>query len=126
MRRQGAAAPVVNSQKRQAAMHYQIALDPALELPAEAVVQRWNSAIDVSGVMTMAEPTRGNFDPGLAEVGLLVVSSISINLFSSLIYDTIKALMMERGRPGEPKIEIHETPDGRSIVVVTIEKYLTR
>ena len=99
---------------------YAIALDPGLDLDPAVVAARWNAAQPSVGAMRMETGRSQQYD--LAGVGLIIVSSIAVNLFSSLIYDIIKTLVEERGRKAEPEVRILDQPDGTRLVVVVLKE----
>ena len=54
----------------------------------------------------------------------MVVSSIAVNLLSSLAYDMIKALLAEKRRPLTTTLRVVITPqpDGSTVLVITGEE----
>lgn len=103
-------------------MEQKIALDPALGLTAADLAAAWNANPTTAAhgpARTEAAPPGQFMD--FADIGFMVVSSIALNLLSSVLYDLIKDAFADKPAPA---IAIHpiEQPDGSTVIVVVVEK----
>lgn len=103
-------------------MAQKIALDPALGLTPAQLAMAWNAnpiTIAYGPARTEAPPPGQFMD--FADMGFLVVSSIALNLLSSVLYDLIKDTFADKPAP---TVAIHtvEQPNGEKLVVVVVEK----
>lgn len=103
-------------------MAQKIALDPALGLTPAQLAAAWNANPTTAAhgpARTEAAPP-GQFT-NFAEIGFMVVSSLSIGLLTNYLYDLIKGVFADKPAP---TIAIHpvKQPDGSTVIVVVVEK----
>jgi len=103
-------------------MEQKIALDPALGLRPADLVAAWNAnpTTVAHGRARVEAAPPGQF-MDFAEMGFMVVSSIALNLLSSVLYDLIKDAFADKPAP---PVVIHpvEQRDGSTVIVVVVEK----
>ena len=96
---------------------YQIALDPALEIDADAFIAAWNAspqALD-AGRVAKSTATRGTFGPEAAELILQTAVSITSGILTSLILDLIRHKYPLKK---EPDVIVLPQEDGTRLIVV--------
>ena len=105
-------------------MRYLIALDPDLPVTPAQVADHWNQspAAQEAGPIQPDPDAARHYD--LASAGLVVVTSLSLSVFGSMIYDMVKQLIYERtgSAAAEPEVQIQQLPDGTQLVVVILRE----
>ena len=103
-------------------MDYQIALDPRLALSPAEFAAAWNQTpkCQAAGQAAVATATNKGFDPALADALAVVISSVLINIASSIFYDLIKEALTQKGVTKRTDIIEVTQPDGTRLVVVKI------
>lgn len=103
-------------------MEQKIALDPALGLRPADLVAAWNAnpTTAAHGRARVEAAPPGQF-MDFAEMGFMVVSSLSIGLLTNYLYDLIKDAFADKPAP---TIALHpvKQPDGSTVIVVVVEK----
>ena len=103
-------------------MTYQIALDPKLDVSPAEFTAAWNQTPKCLAVGKADQSTaaRRDFDPLLAMALVTIVSSVLVNIASSIFYDLIKEALARKGVTKRTDIIEVTQPDGTRIVVVKI------
>ncbi len=105
-------------------MNYQIALDPRLDFSPAEFVAAWNEtpACLAVGKAEQSAAIGKDFDPLLTAALVTVVSSVLVNIASSIFYDLIKETLARKGVTKRTEIiEVTQLDDTR-LVVVKIEE----
>lgn len=107
-------------------MNIQIALSPELETTSFEFAQAWNETPDAHEVATARVETAhaNTYDPMMV-AGLTILSSMLVNVASSMLYDLIKEALAKRGITRRIVFVERVAPDGTRMIVVEIEEEAT-
>lgn len=103
-------------------MDQKIILDPALGFTTGQLAAAWNANSTITakyGPARVEAASPSQFNDPFVEMGFLIVSSITLNLFSSIIYDLLKDALIGRRKP---TVQLMDQPDGSQIWIVVIEE----
>ncbi len=105
-------------------MSYQIALDPGLSVSPAEFSAAWNQIPECLAVgKAERSPEAGaQFDPLLTAALVTIVSSVLVNIASSIFYDLIKEALARQGVTQRTEIVETTQPNGTRLLIVKIKE----
>ena len=110
--------------ERDAGSEVHVVLAPELGLGAEALAAAWNEAPQPRELARAraAELPSTQFGPEVAEVLLMVGSSVALGVVSNILYDLITSKLGVPGAPKEVEVLRQELADGVYLIITKREE----
>ena len=109
--------------ERDAGSEVHVVLAPELGLSAEELAEAWNANAEAHELARAraAELPSAQFGPEVAEVLLMVGTSIALSVVSEILYDLLKGPLGVPGAPKEVELLRRELADGVYLIITKRE-----